>query len=225
MTNVQDDRIGLIITDFHDRVIDVDDAYLKIVGRSRGDLLGRHALSFTHDDDLSRNQPLLDGLTRSGHGFAITKRYVRGDGSLVWVHNHVSRIKRASGDHHVSVTCRPIGSPIDAGVKRNHALVRRFCAVLDAMKAELTADIVSSPAAEALLCLYRSELEGRSMRVDEVARAVGNAPSVMIRWARLLQERDLIEIDGDEPLGSATTVRISGRGERALDRLFSGVGS
>ncbi len=225
MTDGQDERIGVIITDDANRVIEVDDDYVEIVGHSRRDLVGRYALSFTHADDLVRNRPLLDGLSRSGRGFAITKRYVRGDGSLVWVHNHVSRLRRPSGDHHVAVTCRPIDRPVDAGLKRNHDLARQICATLGTMKRELTADIISSPAAEALLWLYRAELEGRSMRVDEIAHTVDVAPSVMVRWARLLGERGLVEAEGDDRLGLGTTVRISGRGERSLDRLFSTLGS
>jgi PAS domain S-box-containing protein len=76
----------------------VNDRYCAIVGYRREELVGRMRMQeITHPDDLRGNLELFQRLVAGGPAFEIEKRYVRKDGSLVWVHNSVSAIADGNG--------------------------------------------------------------------------------------------------------------------------------
>ena len=80
------------------RFIEVNDRFCEITGYSRAELLGRTMLSITHPDDVARNVPLFDAAVGQGMPYAHEKRYVRPDGSVVWVNNSVSVITTPDGE-------------------------------------------------------------------------------------------------------------------------------
>lgn len=71
----------------------VNDRYCQLVGRSREELLKLSLQDVTHAEDLPLNLQLLRRLIDTGEPFTIDKRYVRPDGSSVWIKNYVSLIK------------------------------------------------------------------------------------------------------------------------------------
>ena len=77
--------LGMVIADASGRILRVNDAYARLVGRDAAELIGRDAAHFTHPDD--RDVVPLQ-LSRVGNGDAVTstfeKRYLRGDGTIVW---------------------------------------------------------------------------------------------------------------------------------------------
>lgn len=85
--NCETDTTGLILR--------VNDRFCQIVGRTREDLLTLRMQDITHPDDLPRNLPLFKKAIASGQPFEIEKRYVRPDGTHVWVNNSVSLIRTA----------------------------------------------------------------------------------------------------------------------------------
>lgn len=96
---VQQTNAGIAQTDLAGQFVLVNDRYCEIVGRSREELLsGLTMQGITHPDDLQRNleefQKLVSG---DGPDFVIEKRYVRPDGSHVWVNNSVSVVRDTSG--------------------------------------------------------------------------------------------------------------------------------
>jgi PAS domain S-box-containing protein len=76
----------------------VNDRFCEIAGWSREELLSRTMQEITHPDDLGRNLVLFERAVREGTPYAHEKRYVRRDGSLVWVNNSVSVIRRPDGE-------------------------------------------------------------------------------------------------------------------------------
>lgn len=87
---------GIAETDLTGRFTTVNDRYCEITGYSRDDLVGRMRLQdMMHPDDLPHG--LLRQVTTQGTAFEIERRYIRKDGSLVWVHNSVSVIRNAAG--------------------------------------------------------------------------------------------------------------------------------
>jgi two-component system CheB/CheR fusion protein len=69
----------------------VNDRYVEIVGYLRAELLGGMRMQdITHPDDLKINYPLFEKCITKGKSFVIEKRYIRKDGTEIWVNNSVS---------------------------------------------------------------------------------------------------------------------------------------
>ena len=82
---------GFAITDVHGNVIDVNREFARIVDRDRAQMGATSLFEWTHPEDHARHQALLRQLlTEEIPSFVIEKRYLRPDGSTVWVRNSVS---------------------------------------------------------------------------------------------------------------------------------------
>jgi len=88
---------GIGETDLTGKFTLVNDRFSEITGYSRQELLGMRLHDITHPDDLPRNVELFQKCVAEGTPFAIEKRYVRKDGSTVWVNNSVSVVRDADG--------------------------------------------------------------------------------------------------------------------------------
>jgi PAS domain S-box-containing protein len=75
----------------------VNDRFCQITGYSREELLGKLISDISHPDDGPRDMKLIQRLYETGEPFVVDKRYVRPDGSLVWVLNSVTPIRAADG--------------------------------------------------------------------------------------------------------------------------------
>jgi PAS domain S-box-containing protein len=89
---------GLSEVDLTGRFLRVNDRFCEISGYTREELLsGRRMQDITHPDDLPENIRLFQHAIESGEPFEIEKRYIRPDGSEVWVSNTVTLIHDAAG--------------------------------------------------------------------------------------------------------------------------------
>jgi PAS domain S-box-containing protein len=90
--------IGLAITDLAGEFLEVNDAYCSLTGYSEAELLRLDFNTIVHPDDLplsiQKTQALLAGDVPA---FVVEERYVKNDGSLVWVVNSVSLMLDAEG--------------------------------------------------------------------------------------------------------------------------------
>ncbi|MDT9600605.1 EAL domain-containing protein [Sphingosinicella sp. GR2756] len=75
----------------------VNRRFCEILGRSADELRGLDFTDFTHPEDLSWNVPLHRAKKAAGESFQIEKRYVRGDGSIVWCEVSVSFLRTDDG--------------------------------------------------------------------------------------------------------------------------------
>ncbi len=94
----QNTVVGMVISDRDGRPVEVNDAACRMLGYSAAELRGMPFERLTHPDDvaenLQRRARLLDGDLVSD---VIEKRYVRQDGSTLWVHVNLSPIHAADG--------------------------------------------------------------------------------------------------------------------------------
>ncbi len=68
-------------------------AHCAITSYSQEELMGMTKQQLTHPDDRERNDRLIGILRATGAAFEIEKRYMRRDGSHIWVHNSVSGVR------------------------------------------------------------------------------------------------------------------------------------
>ena len=89
---------GIAQSDLSGRLVQVNARYCQITGRSAEELLSLRMQDITHPEDLPRNAESFRALVEGRGGpFTIEKRYVRPDGSEVWVNNTVSLIRDPEG--------------------------------------------------------------------------------------------------------------------------------
>jgi PAS domain S-box-containing protein len=78
----------------------VNQRFCELVGRSREELLQLRMQDITHPEDLGGNLVLLERAAKGGPAYIIEKRYLRPDGSVVWVNNSVSVLTNPEGKPH-----------------------------------------------------------------------------------------------------------------------------
>ncbi len=94
---------GIAQCDLTGRFVLVNQKFCDITSYSREELLQKRVLDITHPDDFPHGVRLSQRLITEGTEFVIEKRYIRKDGSEVWVNNSVSPIRDASGQVQSSV--------------------------------------------------------------------------------------------------------------------------
>ncbi|HYO11501.1 MAG TPA: PAS domain S-box protein [Tepidisphaeraceae bacterium] len=88
---------GIAEVDTDGRFVLVNQKFCDITGYCADELLTLRMQEITHPDDLPRNLTLFDRGVTAGSSYVIEKRYIRKDGSLVWVSNSVSTILDPGG--------------------------------------------------------------------------------------------------------------------------------
>lgn len=107
---------GQALADESGRFTQVDRTLCEMLGFEMRALLQRSIHDITHPDDWPSNQPLLERLLAHDEPFTIVKRYLRADGTAVWVQNYVSVLRDAEGRRAISALIRPVLPPAGARV-------------------------------------------------------------------------------------------------------------
>ncbi|MFF2322718.1 PAS domain S-box protein [Agrobacterium sp. NPDC058088] len=115
--------VGIALGDLSGKLISVNDHFCQIVGRPRDELIGIRMQDITFADDLPEYQRLFRHMAETGESFEIEKRYVRGDGSLVWVSNSVSAIRDDKGN-----MSQAVAISVDIGARRHAQEIERHLA-------------------------------------------------------------------------------------------------
>ncbi len=156
---------GIALGDLAGKLLSVNDHFCRIVGRPRDELIGIRMQEITFADDLPENQRLFQHMVQTGESFEIEKRYVRGDGSLVWVANSVSAIRDDGGN-----MSQAVAISVDIGERRHAQEIEKHLASMIAssndaiMGIDLDMKITSwNAAAEKLYGYSQDEVVGRSV--------------------------------------------------------------
>lgn len=98
--------VGIALLDARGKWLSVNQRVCDITGYSAGELLRTDFQSLTHPDDLAADVTLADKvLAHEIDSYSMEKRYLRKDGSVVWINLSVSRVDGATRgeDRFVSV--------------------------------------------------------------------------------------------------------------------------
>ena len=89
--------VGIAQTDVDGHYLLVNGRYCDLVGRRREELLAGRIQDFVHAEDLPASLDAFIRAIETGQPAVIEQRQLRGDGSALWVSNHVS-VGRRNGD-------------------------------------------------------------------------------------------------------------------------------
>jgi PAS domain S-box-containing protein len=89
--------IGVVQCGLDGRFLDVNSRYCEIAARPESELLSLCVSEVIHPDDRQESDIRLSQLVRDGIPFILEKRYVRPDGSNVWVSSNVSLTRDLEG--------------------------------------------------------------------------------------------------------------------------------
>lgn len=89
---------GIAQTDLAGRFLWVNDQFCQIVGIPSNKLLVMQMKDLIHPGDRFRNLELFERLVNSGDEFVGEERYIRSDGTFVWVNNSVSAVLDEQGN-------------------------------------------------------------------------------------------------------------------------------
>jgi PAS domain S-box-containing protein len=89
--------VGVVQCELDGRFLLVNKRYCEIVGRTADELLALRVPDITHPDDRESDRALRQRLVADGVPFLVEKRYLRPDGSEVWVSVTVSLTRNADG--------------------------------------------------------------------------------------------------------------------------------
>jgi PAS domain S-box-containing protein len=91
--------IGIGLADSECRFLDVNEAFCQMLGYSRNELLELTVLDLTYPDDRQQYRSLSeDVVLGASRGYQTEKRYMRKDGTALWVDVTTARITAPDGD-------------------------------------------------------------------------------------------------------------------------------
>src|SRR5207244_8675773 len=89
----ENSAIGVALTDLNGRFLATNHVYQTIVGYTEEELRALYFLDVTHEDYRETNWALITELLEGKRPqFQIEKKYLRKDGSSIWVSNNVSLV-------------------------------------------------------------------------------------------------------------------------------------
>jgi PAS domain S-box-containing protein len=97
-TIFEDSATGIALLDFEGRIIASNPALQRTLGYSARELLAKTFDELTHPEDVATGHALYEDLLAGKRGYYnLEKRYVRRDGSVIWVRPTVSLVRRTRG--------------------------------------------------------------------------------------------------------------------------------
>jgi PAS domain S-box-containing protein len=76
----------------------VNDQFCKILGRSKDELYRINLFDLIFKDDVLKCKAMVNKIIIDGKSFKLEKRYLKNDGSIVWLNTDVSSVKNEEGD-------------------------------------------------------------------------------------------------------------------------------
>ncbi|HRJ62483.1 MAG TPA: ATP-binding protein, partial [Azospirillaceae bacterium] len=94
----ENSNAGIAFTGPGGRFVDANDAFLKMMRCSRGELMEKTVADFTHPDDMAEESPLFDELLRGvRREYRLVKRCLPVGGGMMWVDVSVSAVRGDDG--------------------------------------------------------------------------------------------------------------------------------
>lgn len=200
-------------------ILQADQAFCDLLQRRESDVIGLSFRDITDPRDLKRSIDMLAILEDSAAPVRLQKRYIRPNGTSIAANLLVTRF--SDPDRLISTLFwRDSGRALPPAELWATAL--RIRQVHDARVRLFGADLSTDSVGSYLIGIYLAEAEGRSIGVGEIAIYAGMTNATAGRWIALLQERGIIERDGDPTIDLLLTRSGLERVEAILAMAYDG---
>ncbi len=108
---------GIVQATIDGQLISANERYAQLTGYTVEELLALTIKDITHPDDWPRNEELVGKALNEGKNFFIEKRYLRKDGSVIWVNNSVSIVTDSKGNKFITAVSVDITEQITSRQK------------------------------------------------------------------------------------------------------------
>jgi PAS domain S-box-containing protein len=94
---VRQSTVGMARTDLKGRLIFVNQKLCQMLGYKESELVGKRIFEITHPNDVAESRRLFQRIVARAEPYEIEKRYIRKDGSALWVSVSASPMRDAAG--------------------------------------------------------------------------------------------------------------------------------
>ena len=225
----EDNVAGMVFTDLDDKIMAVNSAFCKMVGRTQEELLGRDSTPFTLPEDIGITEEIHERFAEGESGpISYIKRYVHRDGRLMTVEVHKSTARDEEGTKLYFVT-----SERDVTEERSLTAQLSYRALHDPLTglanrvlfmdrlSQAHAKIALQGGLAAVLMLDLDDFKGVN---DTFGHQVGDQLLVAVahRLERVTRDSDVLcRFGGDEFLYLAEGLDSPAEAERVAERLLN----
>jgi PAS domain S-box-containing protein len=220
-------QAGHVLIGAEGQLLDMDAAFCDIMHCDPQGIRGRMVLDVTAPPDRQECARAIATLRATHRPFVIIKRFIRDDGSLVWVRNTVSITMDGGGAQMVVATVEPVEPPVGNDSPAILLDVARFL-VTTRRDRRTVCDpaLFSEPGWDAVLAAYVAEAEGRAVDVATLATMLDHGPAMIERWVRALMQHGVLEIEYRNPSADAPKAyRLTSDTHRKLEDYLGRVRS
>jgi PAS domain S-box-containing protein len=89
--------VGIVQTTLDGRIMSANQRFCEMVGRTREEIVALRAHDLTHPDDVAATTALFERVAAGERDFVVEKRYIRTDGTPVWVNSTISVVSDRTG--------------------------------------------------------------------------------------------------------------------------------
>jgi len=215
---------GHVLIGTQGEMLSVDRGFCALMQTDAAAIVGRLVLDVTAPPDRAECALAIGMLRETLQPFSISKRFIREDGTMLWVTNTVSITSPGAAPQTIVATIVPIDDP--AQYRSPARLLECAQLLLESrIDRSLAFDhtLFSDPAWAMLLAAYIAEAEGKAVDCASFAVSAGMTLPVSRRWLRLLVERDLIEMEAGTPLDGHTAFCLTADGHARFESHLGGL--
>ncbi len=160
---VRQTAVGMARTNLQGRFMFANHNFCEILGYTEAELLGKTIADITHPDDLADSERSFRHLARTGKAYRLDKRYIRKDGSVIWVSISASPMSNASGKINAAVA---VVLDINQSKQAELALAEAKASLESRVK-QRTAEIAAANKQLQSEIALRKRLEGEILEVSD----------------------------------------------------------
>lgn len=202
--------------------LNVDTAFGTIMRSSPDAMIGRAVLEVTAPADRAECASAIARLRRTREPFRISKRFLRDDGSLVWVTNSVSITGGSGAEPIIIATVEPIERRYE---RRSPAALLDAAHFLHLSRRERAlvcgADLAAEPAWELILAAYILEAEAGALDLATMAVRGEMSLRSAARWLEVLLDREIFEPELRRDRHAPKVYRLTATAHRRFEQYLS----